>query len=357
MTTERQHHQMDESSERLVSGSNHVEDDPLELSLRPRSLSDFVGQSGIKANLNIGIKAAKLRAESLDHVIIYGPPGLGKTTLAHVIANEMDVNIKVTSGPAIERAGDMAAILTGLQLGDVLFIDEIHRLNRVVEEVLYSAMEDFFLSWVVGKGLSARNVNLRINPFTLVGATTRFSLISAPLRDRFGSVFRLDYYGQSDMEVVVSRSAEILATKADAGGITEIASRSRGTPRIGNRLLKRTRDYALVEADNYITTTVAQKALEMLKVDSNGLDESDHRLLSSIIDKFRGGPVGLETLSASLSEDSDTVMEVWEPYLLQLGFLERTSRGRVATKRAYEYLGKPWIEESEPSDQARLSGF
>ena len=269
----------------------------------------------------------------------------------------MDVNIKVTSGPAIERAGDMAAILTGLQSGDVLFIDEIHRLNRVVEEVLYSAMEDFFLSWIVGKGLSARNVNLRINPFTLIGATTRFSLISAPLRDRFGSVFRLDYYEQSDMEVVVGRSAEILATKADAGGITEIASRSRGTPRIGNRLLKRTRDYALVEADNYITTNVAQKALEMLKVDSNGLDESDHRLLSSIIDKFRGGPVGLETLSASLSEDSDTVMEVWEPYLLQLGFLERTSRGRVATKRAYDYLGKPWIEESEPSDQARLSGF
>ena len=357
MTTERQHNQMDETSERVVSGSNHVDDDSLELSLRPRSLSDFVGQNGIKDNLNIGIQAAKLRAESLDHVIIYGPPGLGKTTLAHVIANEMHVNIKVTSGPAIERAGDMAAILTGLQSGDVLFIDEIHRLNRVVEEVLYSAMEDFFLSWIVGKGLSARNVNLRINPFTLIGATTRFSLISAPLRDRFGSVFRLDYYEQSDMEVVVGRSAEILATKADAGGITEIASRSRGTPRIGNRLLKRTRDYALVEADNYITTNVAQKALEMLKVDSNGLDESDHRLLSSIIDKFRGGPVGLETLSASLSEDSDTVMEVWEPYLLQLGFLERTSRGRVATKRAYDYLGKPWIEESEPSDQARLSGF
>ena len=357
MTTERQHNQMDETSERLVSGSNHVDDDSLELSLRPRSLSDFVGQNSIKDNLNIGIQAAKLRGESLDHVIIYGPPGLGKTTLAHVIANEMDVNIKVTSGPAIERAGDMAAILTGLQSGDVLFIDEIHRLNRVVEEVLYSAMEDFFLSWVVGKGLSARNVNLRINPFTLVGATTRFSLISAPLRDRFGSVFRLDYYDQADMEVVVSRSAEILATKADSGGITEIASRSRGTPRIGNRLLKRTRDYALVEADNYINTDVAQKALELLKVDSNGLDESDHRLLSSIIDKFRGGPVGLETLSASLSEDSDTVMEVWEPYLLQLGFLERTSRGRVATKRAYDYLGKPWIGESDPSDQARLSGF
>ena len=357
MTTDNQHTQRDDGPERIVSGSNQVDDDSLELSLRPRSLSDFVGQNGIKDNLNIGIQAAKLRVESLDHVIIYGPPGLGKTTLAHVIANEMDVNIKVTSGPAIERAGDMAAILTGLQSGDVLFIDEIHRLNRVVEEVLYSAMEDFFLSWVVGKGLSARNVNLRINPFTLVGATTRFSLISAPLRDRFGSVFRLDYYDQTDMEVVVSRSAEILATKADSGGIAEIASRSRGTPRIGNRLLKRTRDYALVEADNYITTKVAQKALEMLKVDSNGLDESDHRLLSSIIDKFRGGPVGLETLAASLSEDSDTVMEVWEPYLLQLGFLERTSRGRVATKRAYNYLGKPWIEESEPSDQAKFSGF
>ena len=256
-------------SERIVSGSIHVDDDSLEVSLRPRSLTAFVGQTGIKDNLSIGIRAAKLRNESLDHVIIYGPPGLGKTTLAHVISNEMQVNIKVTSGPAIERAGDMAAILTGLQPGDVLFIDEIHRLNRVVEEVL---------SWMVGKGLAARNVNLRINSFTLIGATTRFSLISAPLRDRFGSVFRLDYYGQSDMETVVSRSAEILDTKADPQGITEIAARSRGTPRIGNRLLKRTRDYALVEADNYITDTVARQALEMLKVDSIGLDESDRRL-------------------------------------------------------------------------------
>ena len=344
-------------SERIVSGSIHVDDDSLEVSLRPRSLTAFVGQTSIKDNLSIGIRAAKLRNESLDHVIIYGPPGLGKTTLAHVISNEMQVNIKVTSGPAIERAGDMAAILTGLQPGDILFIDEIHRLNRVVEEVLYSAMEDFFLSWMVGKGLAARNVNLRINSFTLIGATTRFSLISAPLRDRFGSVFRLDYYGQSDMETVVSRSAEILDTKADPQGITEIAARSRGTPRIGNRLLKRTRDYALVEADNYITDTVARQALEMLKVDSIGLDESDHRLLESIIDKFRGGPVGLETLAASLSEDSDTVMEVWEPYLLQLGFLERTSRGRMATKRAYEYLGRPWLDDTDHSDQARLSGF
>ena len=313
MSTKNHNNEQDENSDRIVSGSIHVEDDSSELSLRPQSLSDFVGQNGIKDNLNIGIQAAKLRSESLDHVIIYGPPGLGKTTLAHVISNEMQVNIKVTSGPAIERAGDMAAILTGLQSGDVLFIDEIHRLNRVVEEVLYSAMEDFFLSWVVGKGLSARNVNLRINPFTLIGATTRFSLISAPLRDRFGSVFRLDYYDQAEMEVVVSRSSDILGTKADSKGITEIASRSRGTPRIGNRLLKRTRDYALVEADNYITAQVARQALELLRVDSIGLDESDHRLLETIIDKFRGGPVGLETLAASLSEDSDTVMEVWEP--------------------------------------------
>ena len=357
MSTKNHNNGQDENSERIVSGSIHVEDDSSELSLRPRSLSDFVGQNGIKDNLNIGIQAAKLRSESLDHVIIYGPPGLGKTTLAHVISNEMQVNIKVTSGPAIERAGDMAAILTGLQSGDVLFIDEIHRLNRVVEEVLYSAMEDFFLSWVVGKGLSARNVNLRINPFTLIGATTRFSLISAPLRDRFGSVFRLDYYDQSEMEVVVGRSSDILGTKADAKGITEIASRSRGTPRIGNRLLKRTRDYALVEADNYITAQVARQALELLRVDSIGLDESDHRLLETIIDKFRGGPVGLETLAASLSEDSDTVMEVWEPYLLQLGFLERTSRGRMATRRAYDYLGRAWIDDGEPSDQGRLSGF
>ena len=343
--------------ERLISGDAQQDDHPLDLSLRPRSLSDFVGQIPIKDNLSIAIQAAKLRGESLDHVIIYGPPGLGKTTLAHVIANEMEVSIKVTSGPAIERAGDMAAILTGLQPGDVLFIDEIHRLNRVVEEVLYSAMEDFFLSWVVGKGLSARNVNLRINHFTLIGATTRFSLISAPLRNRFGSVFRLEYYDKSEMEVVVRRSAEILGTETDSSGITEIAVRSRGTPRIGNRLLKRTRDYALVVADSKISGTVARKALEMLRVDPMGLDESDHRLLVSLIDKFSGGPVGLETLAASLSEDSDTVMDVWEPYLLQLGFLERTSRGRVATRRAHEYLGRPYMDQPEPVDQGRLSGF
>lgn len=344
-------------NDRVISGDTQPDDETLDLSLRPRRLSDFVGQSQVKDNLNIGIQAAKLRGESLDHVIIYGPPGLGKTTLAHIIANELDVNIKVTSGPAIERAGDMAAILTGLQPGDLLFIDEIHRLNRVVEEVLYSAMEDFFLSWMVGKGLAARNINLRINPFTLVGATTRFSLISAPLRDRFGSVFRLDYYDKADMEIVVQRSAEILQLSAESEGLSEIACRARGTPRIANRLLKRARDYALVEADNHVSGQVARDALDMLRVDQLGLDQSDHRLLTSIIDKFNGGPVGLETLAASLSEDSDTIMEVWEPYLLQLGFLDRTPRGRVATSRAYEYLGRPPKLPIEPTDQGRLSGF
>ena len=344
--------------DRVISGDAQLDDEALDRSLRPGRMADFVGQAQVKDNLSIGIRAAKLRKESLDHVIIYGPPGLGKTTLAHIIANEMGVNIKVTSGPAIERAGDMAAILTGLQPGDLLFIDEIHRLNRVVEEVMYSAMEDFFLSWMVGKGLAARNINLRINPFTLVGATTRFSLISAPMRDRFGSVFRLDYYDQADMEVVLRRSAEILDLQTEPDGILEIASRARGTPRIANRLLKRTRDYALVEADNQVTGNVARAALDMLRIDRLGLDESDHRLLTNIIDKFSGGPVGLDTLSACLSEDSDTVMEVWEPYLLQLGFLERTSRGRVATPLAYNHLGRPWVDKTQSlADQTRVSGF
>ena len=278
--------------ERIVSGSSQSDDDGLDVSLRPRRLADFVGQSPVKDNLSIGIQAAKLRGEPLDHVILYGPPGLGKTTLAHIIGHEMEVNIKVTSGPAIERAGDMAAVLTSLQAGDILFIDEIHRLNRVVEEVLYSAMEDFFLSWMVGKGLAARNINLRISPFTLIGATTRFSLISGPLRERFGSVFRLDYYEPADMEIVVRRSASILGMEADGEGIAEIAARSRGTPRIANRLLKRTRDYALVVADNRVDGPVARDALTRLRVDGIGLDESDHRLLTSIIDKFNGGPVG-----------------------------------------------------------------
>ena len=345
------------SSERVISGDSQPDDENTDVSLRPRRLGEFVGQAPVKDNLAIGIQAAKIRGEPLDHIIIYGPPGLGKTTLAHIIANEMNVSIKVTSGPAIERAGDMAAILTALQPNDILFIDEIHRLHRVVEEVLYSAMEDFFLSWMVGKGLAARNINLRINPFTLIGATTRFSLISGSLRDRFGSVFRLDYYNQADMEVVVKRSAGILGVTTDTDGVGEVAARARGTPRIANRLLKRTRDYALVVADDEITGDVARDALDRLRVDGLGLDETDHRLLANIIDKFGGGPVGLETLAASLSEDSDTVMEVWEPYLMQLGFLERTRRGRITTRRAYEHLGRAVPGTPDPSDQARFSGF
>ena len=341
-------------AERLISGDLQQEDQ--DVSLRPNRLKDFVGQANTKENLSISIQAAKIRQEPLDHVIIYGPPGLGKTTLANIIATEMEVAIRVTSGPAVERAGDMAAILTSLQPGDVLFIDEVHRLNRVVEEVLYSAMEDFFLSWMVGKGLAARNVNLRISPFTLVGATTRFSMVSAPLRDRFGSVCRLDYYEPEDMKVIVDRSARILEMDTDSEGMDLIAARSRGTPRVANRLLKRTRDYALVKADNRINSEVARAALEQLNVDELGLDLSDHRLLTSIIDKFDGGPVGLETLAASLNEDSDTIMDVWEPFLLQLGFLERTPRGRVATRRAHAHLGRPYAT-TDLTDQSRLNGF
>jgi Holliday junction DNA helicase RuvB len=341
-------------AERLISAA--VQPDDLDLSLRPRRVGDFVGQNSIKENLNIAIQAAKIRGEPLDHIILYGPPGLGKTTLGHIIAHEMGVDIRVTSGPAVERAGDMAAILTGLQPNDVLFIDEIHRLHRVVEEVLYSAMEDFFLSWMVGKGLAARNINLRINPFTLVGATTRFSMISPPLRDRFGSVFRLDYYEPEDMRVIVERSARILTTEIDSEGVVEIASRSRGTPRIANRLLKRTRDYALVKADGWVDGPVAGAALDQLNVDRLGLDQSDHRLMTSIIDKFDGGPVGLDTLAASLNEDADTIMDVLEPYLMQLGFLERTPRGRVATRLGHEYLGRSYVRPEVP-DQSRLSGF
>ncbi len=341
-------------AERLISGDFQQEDQ--DVSLRPKRLEDFVGQANTKENLSISIQAAKIRQEPLDHVIIYGPPGLGKTTLANIIATEMEVAIRVTSGPAVERAGDMAAILTSLQPGDVLFIDEVHRLNRVVEEVLYSAMEDFFLSWMVGKGLAARNVNLRISPFTLVGATTRFSMVSAPLRDRFGSVCRLDYYEPEDMKVIVDRSARILEMDTDSEGMDLIAARSRGTPRVANRLLKRTRDYALVKADNRINSEVARAALEQLNVDELGLDLSDHRLLTNIIDKFDGGPVGLETLAASLNEDSDTIMDVWEPFLLQLGFLERTPRGRVATRRAHAHLGRPYAT-TDLTDQSRLNGF
>ena len=344
-----------EANPRAVSPAAQHDDGEQDARLRPARLDDFVGQPQVRENLSIGMEAARMRGDALDHVVIYGPPGLGKTTLANIIAHEMGSTIKVTSGPAVERASDIASILTGLQPNDILFIDEIHRLNRAVEEVMYSAMEDFFLSWVVGKGLSARSINLRINPFTLVGATTRYSLISGPLRSRFGSVFRLDYYSDEDMETVVHRSASILGIESDDEGRREVAIRSRGTPRIANRLLRRARDYALVRADNRITGPVARESLDRLGVDARGLDEADHRLLTNIIHKFNGGPVGLDTLSASLSEDTSTVMEVLEPFLLQQGFLERTPRGRVATRLAYEYLGWPWAGgDSDTNQQAQL---
>ncbi|MDE2787822.1 MAG: Holliday junction branch migration DNA helicase RuvB [Chloroflexota bacterium] len=340
---------------RPISAATQGDEGEQDVRLRPARLGDFVGQPQVRENLSIAMEAARMRGEPLDHVIIYGPPGLGKTTLANIIAQEMGSTIKVTSGPAIERASDIASILTALQPNDILFIDEIHRLNRAVEEVMYSAMEEFFLSWVVGKGLSARSINLRINPFTLVGATTRYSLVSAPLRTRFGSVFRLDYYSDDDMETVVNRSARIMGIESEEEGLREVAVRSRGTPRIGNRLLRRARDYALVRANNRVTGPVARESLDRLGVDARGLDETDHRLLSSIIEKFDGGPVGLDTLSASMSEDASTVMEVLEPFLLQQGFLERTPRGRIATRLAYEHLGWPWAGSGvDPSRQGQL---
>ncbi len=326
--------------ERLVSGKAKEEDLSLDTSLRPRRLEEFVGQEKLKENLTIAMKAATMRGEPLDHVILYGSPGLGKTTLAYIIAREMGVNIRVSSGPAIERAGDMAAILTGLAKSDILFIDEIHRLSRVVEEVLYSAMEDFFLSWVVGKGLGARNINLRITPFTLMGATTRYAMVSPPLRDRFGSVFRVDFYDQEAMAAIVRRSARILEVEIDESSVKHIASRSRGTPRVANRLLKRVRDYAQVMADGRISEDVGLEALSRLEVDALGLDDVDRRLLESIVEKFSGGPVGLDTLAAAINEDADTIMDIYEPYLMQLGFLDRTPRGRQATLRTYEYLGR-----------------
>jgi Holliday junction DNA helicase RuvB len=327
---------------RVISGKPSIEDSPIETSLRPRCFDDFPGQRTVKENLIIAIAAAKGRGEALDHILFYGPPGLGKTCLSYIIATEMGSNIRVTSGPAIERTGDLAAILTNLHKQDILFIDEIHRLNRAVEEVLYPAMEDSALDIIIGKGPGAKSLRLKLPTFTLIGATTRFALLSPPLRDRFGSVYHLDFYDQATIETILKRSAGILQIEADAGGLEEIARRARGTPRVANRLLKRVRDYAQVKADGSVTREVAIEALTRLKIDQIGLDELDRKVLATIIDKFGGGPVGLETIAASISEESDAIMDIYEPYLLQLGFLERTPRGRVATPLAYEHLGKPY---------------
>jgi len=323
-------------------------DDRVDNALRPQLLSDLIGQDQVKENLFILIEAARQRQEALDHVLFYGPPGLGKTTLSHVLANEMGVNIKITSGPAVERAGDLAAILTNLHAGDVLFIDEIHRLGRAVEEVLYPAMEDFALDIVIGKGPSARSIRLKLPHFTVVGATTRLALVTAPLRARFGAVYRLDYYDQPAMEMIVRRASKMLDVHAEEDGISEIALRARGTPRVALRLLRRVRDYAQVRGDGTLTREIASDALNLLQVDALGLDDLDRRVLHAIIDKYSGGPVGLNTIAASISEESDTIMDVVEPYLLQLGFLDRTPQGRVATKSAYDHLGLDYVEGEQP---------
>lgn len=329
---------MTESPTRLMNPEQQP-DDRLDTTLRPRNLTDLIGQDRVKENLAILIAAARQRTEALDHVLFYGPPGLGKTTLAHVLSNEMGVNIKVTSGPAIERAGDLAAILTNLRAGDIIFIDEVHRLGRVVEEVLYPAMEDFALDIVIGKGPSARSIRLKLPRFTVIGATTRLALLTAPLRARFGAVYRLDFYELPAMQAIVRRAARVFGVEADDEGVDEIARRGRGTPRVALRLLRRVRDYAQVRAQGKITRQVAKEALDLLNVDPLGLDEMDRRVLLTIIEKYRGGPVGLSTIAASISEEPDTIMDVVEPYLLQLGFLERTSQGRVASHLAYDHLG------------------
>ena len=323
---------------RLVGGGDR-EEDVWQYSLRPKYFNEYIGQREAKDNLNIYIQATKQRGEALDHVLLYGPPGLGKTTLAGIIANELGVNFRITSGPAIEKAGDLAAILTNLDEHDVLFIDEIHRLSRSVEEVLYSAMEDYALDIIIGKGPSARSVRIELPKFTLVGATTRAGALAAPLRDRFGIVSRLEYYKQEELEFIVTRAADILNIGIEQAGASEIARRSRGTPRIANRLLKRVRDFAQVVGNGVITADIAGEALKRLHVDKMGLDRIDRRVLKCIIENYDGGPVGIETIAAAVSEERDTIEDVYEPYLMQLGFLGRTPRGRVATKLAYDHLG------------------
>lgn len=333
---------MDAADEaRVLTSHSQGEDADLDQSLRPQKLSEYVGQSHIKDNLQVFLDAAKKRKESLEHALLHGAPGLGKTTLAHIIAKEMGVGIRVTSGPAIERPGDLAAIVSNLEPGSILFIDEIHRLHRTIEEVLYPAMEDYQLDIVIGKGPSARTVRLDLPRFTLIGATTRLSLISSPLRDRFGVSYRLDFYTDDELVNILHRSAKILKARLDADAAKEIASRSRRTPRVANRLLKRVRDFADVKSDGRITTAVAQEALAQLDIDPLGLDQVDRKILQYIIDKFQGGPVGLNTIAAAVAEENDTIEDIYEPFLLQLGFLARTPRGRVVTSAAYEHLGRP----------------
>ncbi|MGM0498699.1 MAG: Holliday junction branch migration DNA helicase RuvB [Bacillota bacterium] len=335
-----------ENERRVVSPKKKKDDKTVDRGLRPLNLGEYVGQSKTKEKLKIFIQAARDRKEALDHVMLYGPPGLGKTTLANIIANELQVNIHQTSGPAIERPGDLASILTNLQPSDVLFIDEIHRLNKMVEEILYPAMEDYCLDIIIGKGPSARSVRLDLAPFTLVGATTKAGRLSSPLRDRFGVINRLEFYNQEELQEIVSRSADILDVDIVNHGALEIARRSRGTPRIANRLLKRVRDFAEVKADGIINREVVDSALKLLEIDELGLDRIDHKLLKTIMLKFRGGPVGLNTLAAAISEETETIEDVYEPYLLQLGFLERTPRGRIATAKAYQHLNiKEKVEE------------